>query len=153
MSLTDISLSSNEGAEIYYSILDEENIYYPFDGPDANKYSENSEKECLKDGYTVYICTECGYTYTVFDYCIGHQITATYYETSCDMYEHIDYKCENCSYSYTEILSYVLLPHDTYTVDYLAPTEDHTGRAYTYCKRTVIRCFLIRSFRHLLLIR
>lgn len=128
MSLTDISLSSNEGAEIYYSILDEENIYYPFDGPDANKYSENLEKECLKDGYTVYICTECGYTYT------GHQITATYYETSCDMYEHIDYKCENCSYSYTEILSYVLLPHDTYTVGYLAPTEDHTGRAYTYCK-------------------
>lgn len=95
---------------------------------------ENVDKECLKDGYTVYICTECGYTYTVFDYCIGHQITATYYETSCDMYEHIDYKCENCSYSYTEILSYVLLPHDTYTVDYMAPTEDHTGRAYTYCR-------------------
>lgn len=95
---------------------------------------ESIERGCCNDGYTVYVCLNCKYVYTAYYYKTGHNYSATHVNATCSSYEHIDYLCLNCSDTYTEVIGIILLPHDTYTVDYLAPTEDHTGRAYTYCR-------------------
>lgn len=98
------------------------------------KIIQRLEKDCFNEGYSVFYCTLCGCAFTDMDYCTGHDYQITKVEKTCCEYEKAKYECRRCGYAYIETVGWTLKPHDTYTKEYLAPTESKTGRAYTYCK-------------------
>ncbi len=60
---------------------------------------------CVSDGYTVRTCTRCGKTEKInVVKAVGHVFKATRTEATCLVDGQIVYDCDNCDYSYTEVI-------------------------------------------------
>lgn len=56
---------------------------------------------CTSSGYTTYVCSDCGYSYTADSTpALGHQYSDMKFEASCTEQGYTDHQCARCGYTY-----------------------------------------------------
>ncbi len=88
------------------------------------------------DGYTLYVCDECGYSYTdSYTAANGHVFESTVVDAACNEQKRVKHQCAVCGYSFSEQSEEQGGVH-TLTVLQTVPPALHQG-GYTLCLCTV----------------
>ncbi len=111
--------------------------------PSKNDAAENHEhvfeekivEPSCTDGYTIYQCKKCVYSYTdQYVKALGHTYIEHTTDTKCTEYKEHVYICEVCKYSYTDQSNEKGSKHQYLSV-LIPPTREESGYTKHTCKR------------------
>ena len=70
----------------------------------SHTYSKQTvNSTCIDDGYTIYVCTKCGHSYTADIVSkLGHSLTETVIDPTTEAQGYTIHSCSRCGYGYTD---------------------------------------------------
>ncbi|MBQ3639295.1 MAG: leucine-rich repeat domain-containing protein, partial [Clostridia bacterium] len=88
------------------------------------------------EGYTLHVCTECGYSYTdTYTDALGHQFTDVRNNVDCNACQTVTHTCLVCGYSYTEETQDRGTIHSMEPKTVVYPTQTAGGYTIFVCSR------------------
>ena len=104
------------------------------DGEHVHSFKETVVPPSCTDGYTLHVCTVCGYSYTdQYTEGIGHSFTDEKVDAACNANQTIKHTCTVCGYSYSDETDERGTIHDLQKQSIVAPTHSEGGYTIYRC--------------------
>ncbi len=105
------------------------------EGTHEHQFEETVVPPSCTDGYTLHVCSICGYSYTDrYTEGNGHSFTDKKVDAACNAHQTIKHTCSVCGYSYSDETDELGTIHDLQKRSVIAPT--HSAGGYTIYRCT-----------------